>query len=233
MKHRKLLFGMVAVVAAAFAVPQAAVAEVIAVGDQIRIYDGPGGNGGGEFYADVTPLNNPAAASPYDFITFCLQLNENISYGQTNFVGGVSTQTNDGDALSAATAYLYTQFRNGTLASYDFSGATRAASATALQLAIWYLENEVYLDGSTFRNSVTNGSLGSSALAQAFIAAGQGSGWTTTGGVKVLNLYGTYANDVYSVNRQDLLTVVPEPGTLALLGLGLMGLGLSRRRKTA
>ena len=44
------------------------------------------------------------------------------------------------------------------------------------------------------------------------------------------NLGSSGPDGVFSVRR---LESVPEPGTLALLGLGLAGLGLSRRRKAA
>lgn len=43
-----------------------------------------------------------------------------------------------------------------------------------------------------------------------------------------------FSSDTLSAARfRTSITVVPEPGTLGLLGLGLLGLGIARRRKTA
>jgi hypothetical protein len=53
--------------------------------------------------------------------------------------------------------------------------------------------------------------------------------------VRVLNLFGSYdaATGNFSGDRQDQLTLVPEPGTLSLLllGLGLSGAATRRVRR--
>jgi hypothetical protein len=178
---------------------------------------------GGEFQA--TPIsgnaglvNLPADLSSDSFQTFCVEHNELFRPGNTySFVintgavqGGVGGQTSPGfDPLDERTAYLYYNFRYGTLAGYDYTPSGRQASAAALQQAIWFIEGE----GGTNNAFV--------ALAEAAIA---NSLWSGIGDVRVLNL----SNGEFP-NAQDQLTIIPTPGAIALGSLGLIAAGRRRR----
>ncbi|HNQ24025.1 MAG TPA: hypothetical protein PKK06_13135 [Phycisphaerae bacterium] len=212
-----------------------------ALGDmQLRLYDGYGTNFGGEFDVDDVgstpiPFVTSVFQAPHDFITFCIEGNEYVDYDTTYDVvlntvairGGVGGGTPD--PLDAKTAYLFSQFTDGTLSGYDYadSGIGRDASANELQEVIYYLEQEsATLNGQAltwYNEAATAVAAGGSWFAQW--------GADSIGNVRVMNLYAVGYAGNSTFHRQDLLVRIPAPGAVVLgaLGLGLVG-WINRRR---
>jgi hypothetical protein len=195
-------------------IPAGAQADTVAAGDYVKFGD-RAGSPGGEFL--LTVYDTPGGPAIDRFITFCLQMTEYMNYTDTFVVGGVSTATDDqpADPLDQRTAYLYTQFRNGSLANYNYGpgGAGDATSANLLQNASWYFEGE------------NVGNQSGNIFVQAANAAVNNGSWSGLGTVKVLNLFFQDGR-----RAQDQLTMVPEPSTMILLGSGVAALCLRRRR---
>lgn len=211
-----------AVLAAAMATP--------ALAGQIRPAQGAYSSGtGGEFkitqfsgmpVQPAGPFVNEAGSL---FQTFCLETDETFTPGNlynwdlnTKAVAG-GANTNSGDPLDPLTAYLYTQFYNGVLSTYDFDNSSnlRQSHAGELQEAIWYIEQEI-------------GSINGQALT--WYNEAVAAGWTTIRNVRVLNLY----TNTVRVEHQDMLVIVPTPQAAAAglsLLAGLVVTGLVRRRR--
>lgn len=201
------------------------------------------GLGGGSYTISGSGLDTSAYApislvgAAGTFESFCLEYTEYFSPGSTyNYtignaaVAGAGGAVGGQDPVSVGTAWLYSQFANGTLGGFDY-GAGRKTSNNFLQLAFWFFEDETpsisgygpsygFGDGNAFLDAAVT-HFGSEAAAK---AAANGAY-----GVQVLNL-----TDKSGRNKQSQLYVsVPDAGsTLALLGLGIAGLaGLQRIRR--
>jgi hypothetical protein len=179
-----------------------------------------------------------SAAGITSFQSFCIEKSEVIDGGATYNAAVTGNAMNGGvgpggDPVSVGTGWLYSQFAQGTLDDYVYSGSSwaRRASAAELQEAIWWLEG----DGSYDRHNVFIVAVMAEFRSKSAAKADGGAQY----GVYALNLWS--GNESTRHRAQDQLyfkglptasqEAVPDGGqTAVMLGGALVALALWARR---
>lgn len=186
-------------------------------------------------YAPSTKATVSIGGTAYTgFQTFCVQTLVDFTPGTVyNYsLSLASIGSPDAFSLSEGTAWLYSQFAQGTLANYDYTdGATRTTDAGQLQAAIWELQ------GGQSYSSFPNGGSGNVYYDEAVADLGgnidTAATTSTDFGVNIINI--SSANG--SADQNQLIYLgggggggnqgVPDNGsTFSLLAICLAGMGI-------
>lgn len=189
----------------------------------------------------ATPAVNEAGTFPLDptpagdvFYSFCIDLTQTVNYNTPYEFTVVDNIANGRDsagypALGATIANNIAKFFGAVFPNFD--GALTTVNAAALQISLWELIYET--PGSAF--DVTSGNIkfanNAGAIAQATsylntFAAYNGAG---AEGLHALNS-SRLQDQIIQVPGNPNVEEVPEPGTYALMGIGLLAIGFFRRK---